>query len=69
MVRFLAHEAAPGLAALQEKLAREADLWRDLPPDIDAQVPPFRGGAAGLFGYDLGLGLEPAFQSDTARRD
>ena len=66
MVRFSAQEAASGLAALQEKLAREADLWRDLPADIDAQVPPFRGGAAGLFGYDLGLGLEPAFQADTA---
>ena len=65
MVRFMAHAAAPGLAALQQKLARAADLWRDLPPEIDAQVPPFRGGAAGLFGYDLGLGLEPAFQADT----
>ena len=33
---------------LWEKLAASA-LWRDLPPEIDAQVPPFRGGAAGLF--------------------
>lgn len=66
MLRFAAHEAAQGLAALQEKLAAESALWRDLPPEIDAQVPPFRGGAAGLFGYDLGLGLETAFHADNA---
>ena len=66
MLRFAAHEAAQGLAVLQEKLAAESALWRDLPPDIDAQVPPFRGGAAGLFGYDLGLGLETAFHADNA---
>ena len=51
---------------MQEKLAAESALWRDLPPEIDAQVPPFRGGAAGLFGYDLGLGLETAFYADNA---
>ena len=51
---------------MQEKLAAESALWRDLPPEIDAQVPPFRGGAAGLFGYDLGLGLETAFHADNA---
>ena len=36
-----------------------ADLWRDLPPTIDAQVPGFRGGLAGFFGYDLARGLHP----------
>ena len=66
MLRYRAHEAAQGLAAVQEKLAIESAIWHDLPPEIDAQVPPFRGGAAGLFGYDLGLGLEPAFQADMA---
>ena len=36
-----------------------ADLWLDLPPTIDAQVPGFRGGLAGFFGYDLARGLHP----------
>ena len=26
--------------------------------ELDAVLPPFRGGAAGLFGYDLAYGLE-----------
>ena len=57
MLRFMRlHEAAQGLAAIagETSRAKKADLWRDLPPEIDAQIPPFRGGAAGLFGYDLG---------------
>ena len=64
MLRYAAHEAVQGLAALQGKLAVESDLWRDLPAEIEAQLPPFRGGAAGLFAYDLGLGLEAAFAID-----
>ena len=36
-----------------------AGLWQDLPKEIDAQVPSFRGGLAGFFGYDLARGLHP----------
>jgi para-aminobenzoate synthetase component 1 len=66
-LNFSAQNAKAGLAALDEKLAAHKFLWADLPPDIDAQLPPFRGGAAGLFAYDAGFGLEPAFgtQSET----
>lgn len=53
-------EARQGFAILEEALTAHSALWRDVPPEIDAALPPFRGGAAGLFGYDLGFGLEPA---------
>ena len=36
-----------------------AGLWQNIPPDIDAQLPSFRGGLAGFFGYDLARGLHP----------
>ena len=51
-------QAAEGFAALEQELRRFDTLWDDLPPEIDAILPPFRGGAAGLFGYDLAYGLE-----------
>ena len=60
MLRFHAHQAGAGFAALEAHLGAHQALWADLPHEIDAQVPPFRGGAAGLFGYDLGAGLEPS---------
>ena len=58
---FKASNAKAGVAAVQSELDAHRALWGALPPAIDAQVPPFRGGAAGLFAYDLGLGLENAF--------
>ncbi|MGB1118312.1 MAG: anthranilate synthase component I family protein [Parvibaculales bacterium] len=45
--------------AADTALASGAGLWQDLPPEIDAQVPSFRGGLAGFFGYDLARGLHP----------
>lgn len=52
--------AETGFQALHAAVAPHAALWDGLPAEIDAVLPPFRGGAAGLFGYDLGLGLEPS---------
>ncbi len=46
--------AADGTDALAE-LQRRLGAWSS--PTIDA-LPPFQGGAAGLFGYDLGRSLE-----------
>ncbi len=46
--------AAGGTDALAE-LQRRLGAWSS--PTIDA-LPPFQGGAAGLFGYDLGRSLE-----------
>lgn len=51
-------QAKQGFAALDAELRRFDDLWHGLDADIDAHLPPFRGGAAGLFGYDLAYGLE-----------
>ena len=51
-------QAAEGFAALEQELRRFDMLWDGLPHEIDAILPPFRGGAAGLFGYDLAYGLE-----------
>lgn len=51
-------QAAAGFQALDTELKRFGDIWDGLDPEIDALLPPFRGGAAGLFGYDLAYGLE-----------
>lgn len=51
-------QAAEGFAALGQELRRFDTLWDGLPHEIDTILPPFRGGAAGLFGYDLAYGLE-----------
>lgn len=51
-------QAAEGFAALDAELRRFDTLWDTLPLEIDNVLPPFRGGAAGLFGYDLAYGLE-----------
>ncbi|MGC6535502.1 MAG: anthranilate synthase component I family protein [Parvibaculales bacterium] len=56
--RFADWQAREGFAALNQALQPHSDLWDGLPAEIDAQVPPWRGGAAGLFGYDLAYGLE-----------
>lgn len=51
-------QAAEGFAALEHELRRFDTIWDGLPAELDAVLPPFRGGAAGLFGYDLAYGLE-----------
>ena len=53
-----AWQARDGFHALDGQLRQWENLWQGLPPEIDAILPPFRGGAAGLFGYDLAYGLE-----------
>jgi para-aminobenzoate synthetase component 1 len=53
-----AWQAREGFRALDAQLRQGETLWDGLPAEIDAVLPPFRGGAAGLFGYDLAYGLE-----------
>ncbi len=65
LIEATAHDAARGFNDIEAMLAAQAEIWRDLPAEIDAVVPPFRGGAGGLFGYDLGFGLEPALYDGT----
>ena len=65
MIEIDAAQAAQGFAELDAALAEQSDIWRDLDADINALLPPFRGGAAGLFGYDLGFGLEPESAAPT----
>lgn len=48
----LSFEGDP-FTAVQERL----DLWGD-GLSLDPQLPPFKGGAAGMFGYDLARGIE-----------
>ena len=55
-------DARKGFAELAAALHPHTDLWHGLPPEIDAIVPPWRGGAAGLFGYDLAYGLEDGLE-------
>jgi len=63
LIEVPAQEAATGFAAIEEALAAHKAIWQDLPPTLDAAIPPFRGGAAGLFGYDLGFGFETALHA------
>ena len=51
-------QAREGFARLDAALRAHGDIWHDLPAEIDACLPPWRGGAAGYFGYDLAYGLE-----------
>ena len=62
------HEANTAFDKLATALRHHEKLWRGLPPELDEILPPFRGGAAGLFGYDLAYGLEdcPPAHSNTA---
>jgi para-aminobenzoate synthetase component 1 len=46
-------------AVADAALRAAADIWLKLPPHIDAQLPAFRGGLAGFFGYELARGLHP----------
>lgn len=46
-------EAASQLDNIAAELRAHAALWDSLPDEIGALVPPFRGGAAGYFGYDM----------------
>lgn len=59
-VHVSAQEAALGFTKLKDALRRHAMIWHGLPPEIDAILPPFRGGAAGLFSYNLAYGLHAA---------
>ena len=62
------NEAVAAFDKLATALRHHEKLWRGLPPELDEILPPFRGGAAGLFGYDLAYGLEdcPPAHSNTA---
>ena len=52
---YATHQDTPdALDAIDKELRAQAELWADLPDDIDALLPPFRGGAAGYFGYGMG---------------
>ena len=51
-------QARDGFARLDAALRAHGDIWHDVPSEIDALLPPWRGGAAGYFGYDLAYGLE-----------
>lgn len=55
-------DARDGFAALAAAMRPHADLWHGLPLEIDSIMPPWRGGAAGLFGYDLAYGLEDGLE-------
>lgn len=57
-VSFADWQAQEGFAALDAELRRFDDIWHGLDADMEALLPPFRGGAAGLFAYDLAYGLE-----------
>ncbi len=41
------------LAELDHICTAHKNIWQDLPAAIDTQTPPFRGGIAGIIGYDL----------------
>lgn len=60
-----AWQALEGFSALDAQLRQWDGLWEGLPSEIDAVLPPFRGGAAGLFGYDLAYGLEDLPANET----
>ena len=57
-------DAAAQLEAIAAELRAHAALWDTLPDDIDALVPPFRGGAAGYFGYDMAPSTGPSESAD-----
>ena len=57
-----AHEAKAGFDAIDRLLHVRTHAWRNLPPDMDVMLPPFRGGIAGMLAYDLGAGLDNAVQ-------
>ena len=66
-----AWQAVDLFKTLSSELQKQATLWDTLDDSINAQLPPFRGGAAGFFSYDLAYGLEdlppnePPFAIDT----
>jgi para-aminobenzoate synthetase component 1 len=41
-----------------DPLAELSAAWRQYPAATDARLPPFQGGVAGVFGYELGRSLE-----------
>lgn len=57
-------QAETTLDAIAADLKAHETLWDDLPDAVSALVPPFRGGAAGYFGYDMAsaaaLNLSPS---------
>lgn len=50
-------ETAP-LDKLAQMQTQFANPWRDMPADIVNQIPEFRGGCVGVFGYELGSCFE-----------
>lgn len=59
--RLVAHSIAEALLHLQtikQTIAQGATIWQHLPSIWRHQLPPFRGGAAGVFAYDLGQAFE-----------
>ncbi len=45
-------------ASAGDPLAALANRWQEFPAQTRLNLPPFQGGVAGLFGYDLGRSLE-----------
>ena len=63
-----ADAAEAGFEHIDRLLRARADAWCNLPPDMDAMLPPFRGGIAGMLAYDLGAGLDSAMQMQAEDR-
>jgi len=48
------HNQIGQLNEIKAGLQAHQALWNGLPDEIDQWLPPFRGGLAGFFGYDMG---------------
>ena len=46
------------IVTLRTSLSAHPNPWVDLPSEISQLIPPFLGGMAGVFGYELGRALE-----------
>ncbi len=54
----IAEQADTALSSLDLQLQRHSDPWPDLPRDISASLPNFRGGFVGVLSYELGGAIE-----------
>lgn len=50
---YKTYTAPAQLDDIEKECATFTHIWQDLPDDIRDATPPFRGGIAGLMGYDL----------------